>query len=354
MSKLSKTINLGVIGCGIAAERHLEVLARTSGIRVTAVADVDGERLARVAKRFGIAHTTADYRSLIGRGDVEAVVVAVPTQFHAEVGVAVLEAGKHLFMEKPLAATLEDCDRLVACGARARGRAMVGFNMRFHRLVRRAREMVQGGALGAVKAIKSSFTHWRTDPPAWKKQRAAGGGVIANEGVHHLDLWRFLMGSGIVEVAAASQSSAELEDETTVVTARMANGALASGTFSLKTSPGNEIELFGERGRLCVSLYRFDGLEFFSNQTLPGDIGDRLRKLAATAMELPRLVPTLRKGGDFVASYDAEWRHFLDCVREGRAPDCTLEDGRRAVEAALAAVESVRSGRVVPMTRGVA
>jgi predicted dehydrogenase len=352
MSEKIRTIHVGMIGCGVAAERHLAVLARTPGVRVVAVADVDGERLARVAKLFGIARTTADYRHLLGRGDVEAVVVAVPTEFHAEAGVAALEAGKHLLMEKPLAATLEDCDRLVACGARARARAMVGFNMRFHRLARLAREMVQDGAIGAVKAVKSSFTHWRTAPSAWKRQRTAGGGVILNESVHHLDLWRFLLGSEIAEVAAASQSSAEMEDETAVVTARMANGALATGAFSLKTSPDNAIGLYGERGRLCVSLYRFDGLEFFSNQTLPGDIGDRLRKMAATAMELPRRIPTIRRGGDFAASYDAEWRHFLDCVREGRNPGCSLEDGRHAVRAALAAVESARSGRVVPVTEG--
>lgn len=348
MAEQIKSVRLGLIGCGrVAEERHLPILARVPGIQVIAATDVDAERLGRIARRFEIAHAHADYRALLDRTDVDAVAILAPTQFHAEIGCAALDAGKHLFIEKPLATSLRECDELIAHAARARVKTMVGFNMRSHRLVRRAREMIQNGRLGTIKAIKSSFTHWRPTPPSWKRKRASGGGVVINEAIHHFDLWRFFLQCEIVQVFAVSQPSNQYEDETTIITARMANGALATGVFSLMTSQNNEIEFFGAAGRAYLSLYRFDGLEYFSNQTLPGDVSDRLRKIAAGVQEIPGLLPTFRHGGDFLASYDLAWRHFVDCIRQDRSPECTFEDGKRTVQVALAAIASIEAGRPV-------
>jgi predicted dehydrogenase len=215
--------------------------------------------------------------------------------------------------------------------------------------VQRARRFIKTGALGRIKAIRSVFTHHRTgeDAQEWHRKPELGGGVSFNEAVHHFDLWRYLLESDVKEVFSFSRPSAAYEDETSITTAFLANGALATGVFSLMTGMNNEIEIYGEAGRLCLSFYKFDGFEFFSNSTYPGDIKDRVKKAAAALRELPRAIPVMRRGGDFGTTFCGLWRHFADCIYQDKRSECTLEDGKQAVRIALAVRESVSKGHVV-------
>ena len=103
----------------------------------------------------------------------------------------------------------------------------------------------------------------------------------------------------------------------------------------------------GDQGRLFVSCYRFDGLQFCSNSTYPGSIRDRLNKLGQTFIHLKKGAQGIRQGGDFKVSFHLEWKHFAECIRENVQPGCTIDDGTRAVEIALAAIDSADSGRSV-------
>jgi predicted dehydrogenase len=341
------TIRLGIIGCGrVAEERHLPALRRLPQIRVVATADPDPRRGSRLADRFGAAHRLSDYRALLDLTDVDAVAVLTPTSSHAEVGLAALEAGKHVLVEKPLALNLAECDRLIARAARSDRRVVVGFNLRWHRLVRRARAFLETGALGRIKAIRSVYTHNRLgdQAPEWHRKLELGGGVSFNEGVHHFDLWRYFAGSDVEEVFSFSTPSPYYEDETSAITARMSDGTLATGIFTFRTGPNSEVEIYGDSGRLCLSLYRFDGFGFFPNSGYPGNLGDRLRQAVAALGGVPEAIPMLLRGGDFQATFDGLWRHFIDCVSLGQPSQCTLEDGRSSLRIALAATESARSG----------
>ena len=343
-------VGIGIIGCGkVAWERHLPALAHLKDARVVAAAEPDAARLKSVADRFGIAQRFTDYRALLDRNDVDAIAVLTPTGSHPEIGLAALDAGKHVLMEKPLALTLDECDRLIAGGAHSTKKSVVCFNLRWHRLVRRARAFIATGALGRIKAIRSTFAHYRLgfDAPDWHRKLALGGGVTLNDGVHHFDLWRWLLGSEVTRIFAASTPSEYFEDETSTVSAQMANGALASAVFTFKTSPASEVEIYGEAGRLYLSCYRFDGLEFFPHSIYPGNIADRVKKTLAAVKELPHAIRTARLGGDFQSTFCGLWRHFLDCIRRDHPSECTLQDGKRAVEIALAAVKSASSGEPV-------
>ena len=275
-----------------------------------------------------------------------------PTQSHAEIGLAALDAGKHVLIEKPLALTLAECDQLITRGAHSSCKVVVGFNLRWHRLVRRARTFIRTGALGRIKAIRSAYTHYRLgeNAPDWHRKRELGGGVSFNEAVHHFDLWRYLLESEAVQVFSFSRPSAYYDDETNVTTACLTNGALATGIFTFMTSANSEVEIYGESGRLYLSCYRFDGLEFFSHATYPGNIGDRLRKTVLALRGLPQAIPVMRQGGDFAATFCGLWRHFVDCIYEDKPSECTLEDGKHALRIALAAVESASLGQPVQIT----
>lgn len=348
-------LRTGIIGCGrVAWERHLPAIAGNTAIEVTAAADTDGSRSARLAGKLGAAHAFTDYRDLLARPDVDAVAVLTPTASHAEIGLAALDAGKHLFIEKPLALNLGDCDRLIERAARTNLKVIVGFNLRWHRLICEARELLARGWVGRIKAIRSTYTHDRTgaDAPDWHRVLALGGGVSFNEAVHHFDLWRHLAGGAIDQVYALSMPSDQYEDETSVVTGRLDNGVLATGVFTFRSGPNSELEIFGESGRLVISMYRFDGLEFYPHSLYPGNLADRGKKAIASVAALPRAVPALRKGGEFQASFDGLWRHIADCVLNDRPPQCTLEDGKSSLRVALAAVESMCSGRPASLREG--
>jgi myo-inositol 2-dehydrogenase/D-chiro-inositol 1-dehydrogenase len=341
-------VRLGVVGCGRVTElRHLPALGRTDGVEVVALSDVDGARLGRVAERFGVERRYGDYRELIGGGGVDAVAVCVPPGLHAEVALASLAAGKHTFVEKPLALSLEECDLLSerASAAPSLG-VMVGFNMRWHRLAREARERVRSGEVGEVKLVRTVFTsgiRLGGDFAEWRKGRATGGGVLFELGTHHFDLLRFLLGTEVEEVYASSPPP----DETATVAARTSGGAQVVSAFSEGTGENHEVEIYGDRGWLRVACYRADGMERFSLRQYPGSPGTRAGKLRRTLRELPRLVGQLRRGGDYVTSYAGEWRHFADAILKGEPPESTLEDGRRALEIVLAALEASGTGRAV-------
>jgi myo-inositol 2-dehydrogenase/D-chiro-inositol 1-dehydrogenase len=352
MENRSGSVKLGLIGCGNVAEnRHLPALQSLQDAEVVAAADINPDRLKQVADRFHIERRYPDFRALLSDPAVRAVAVCVPAQFHVEVALAALDTGKHLFIEKPLALSLDECDRLIGRAAQSPSKVIVGFNLRWHRLVRQAREIIQRGTLGSLKSLRSVITsRFRENEPEWVSRRELGGGVLIELAVHSFDLWRFLLQSEIEQVFAMSRSE-QWDDETATVTARMANGVLASAVFSKGTGESNETEIYGQDGRLHIFCYRFDGLEFSPSWSFPGSVRTRLGRMAHTLKELPQAASAIRQGGNYVASYQAEWRHFIDSIQQDTPVESSLEDGRRALQVVLAAVESASLGQPVQVAQ---
>ena len=263
MSKRSKSVKLGVIGCGQVTEhKHLVVLQHLPDVEVVAAADTDPARLTLVADRFRITHRYTDYKALLDDPAVEAVAVCVPARAHAEVAMSAIEAKKHLLIEKPLALCLDDCDLLIERAKHASVKIMVGFHMRWHRLVRSAREMIREGKLGVLESLRTVWNspiRYDGSLPSWRYQRASGGGALVEIAVHHFDLWRFLLGSEVTEVFAMSRFEKQV-DETATVSARMSDSVLVTSFFSERTGHDSEVEIYGRAGRLRVSCLRFDGL----------------------------------------------------------------------------------------------
>lgn len=346
-------LRVGFVGSGAVTQHyHLPALKAMADVQVVATADVDEARAAAAARLFRVPRHYADVRDLLRDADVEAVAVCVPPQWHAEIGLAALDAGRHLFVEKPVTLTLEECDRLAARAAGAQRHVMVGFNFRWHRLIRRARAMIRQGVIGRPEAVRSLFTtglHVGAQGLGWRRQRGTGGGAFYDLGVHHFDLWRYLTGLEVEEVFAVSRSQAS-EDGIASVTATMTGGIVAEALFSSRTSEANEVEIFGPEGSLRVACYRYDGLALLPASIGPGAVRTRLRRAAAGLRELPLAVWRMRTGGEILHMYREEWRHFAASIRANSPPECTLEDGRRALEISLAAAASASRSRPVKVS----
>jgi predicted dehydrogenase len=343
-------VRLGLIGCGRVVEQcHLPALKAVRDIEVVAVSDSDPSRLEKIADRLNAPQRYIDYRTMLTDGAVDAVAVCAPPQFHLDMGLAVLDAGKHLFLEKPIALSLDDADRLVERATTAATKTMTGFNWRWHRLVRRAQEIVAAGELGNVAAVHSEFssaTASGVQASDWLYREDLGGGVLFDLGIHHFHLWRFMLQSSVEEVFAKRSRKGSAYESITV-TASMANGALITSLFSHGISNINEIEICGTKGRLSLSCYRPDSFRLQRDSAPAGAVRGWIDGTLAALRNAPRVASHLFNGGDVIGSYAAEWRHFVESVRNNSAVECDLEDGRNALSVTLAAARSLSAGDAV-------
>jgi myo-inositol 2-dehydrogenase / D-chiro-inositol 1-dehydrogenase len=342
-------VRLAIVGCGqVATGLHLPALRHVRDICVAAVADVDEARARAAADRYHVPQAFRDVTSLLANAQPDAVAVCVPPQYHREVARAVLEAKKHVFIEKPLTLSQVECEELVASAERSGMQAMCGFNYRWHPLIAEARQLISRGALGSVSIVRSAFIargKFDTMTDHWRNVRREGGGVYWDLAVHHFDLWRFLVGSEAQEICTIGASGSR-DDEKATISARMSNGVCAGGVFCYGSNDTNELEIYGSQGCLRLSLYRYDGLEFLPKTRLGSSLATRARKLAGSASRLPRVLLQSPRGGTLLSSYREEWSYFAQHIVNNKPVQCsTLDDGRRAVQMVLAAIESADSGR---------
>jgi predicted dehydrogenase len=334
-------VGVGIVGCGeVSGAKHLPVFARIAGARVTAVCDLEPDRAAAAAARFGVAHVACSAEELVTRDDVNVVAVLTSPASHAGLAIAALEAGRHVYVEKPLALSVEECEAMVGAARRSGCVAVTGFHMRFHRLVREAKEIVWAGRLGAIESIRLVWHSPRGDAPMphWKTVRAEGGGALVEIGVHHLDMVRFLLADEFAEVVAQTRDGVR-EDECATIMGRTVGGVLVTGEFSERSPHEIEIVVSGRDALLRVDCLRFDGLEVRGGREVPGAPSYRLRRMAATARALPTGVRLQRRGSDYLRSYEGIWRHVIECVERSQAPEVTFEDGLRATQALQAALK---------------
>jgi len=333
-------LRIGFLGCGRAtATLHLPALRRVDAVEVVALADVDEARARELAAAHGVARVHPDAAALAADDDVDLVAVCTPPRHHALPAHTALDAGRHVFVEKPLCLDLDEADALVRAAADRPDRlCAVGFNLRRHRQVVAAREALAEGRLGRLAMIR---THWTAAvrPPGWRASAADGGVALWEMGVHHLDLWRHLTGEEPRRITAAG------DEAVLVMSAVTDGGTLLATTVADGTSDANEVELVGERGRLTLTLYRGDGPRWVPAGQAGGGVGVRLSAAARAARTLPRQARAARAGGDYVLSFVAEWEALARAARgETGAPPATFEDGRRAVALALAAQRALRAG----------
>jgi len=336
-------LSLAVIGCGRVAELcHVPALQTLADVQLVALVDRDLDRLNTLADQLGVLRRYDDYRAVLHDTRIDIVAICTPPQCHAEIGLAVLDAGKHLFMEKPLALCLDDADRLVDRAAASHCKAFVGFNFRWHPLVRRARRIIDQGGLGQIETMHTVFTSRTAFAPQaseWRNRADLGGGVLLDLGIHHFDLWRFLTQSEVDEVVTY-QHTDDAGIECATVSAVMGNGTLVTGSFTHGLSDTNEVEICGRKGRLRFSCYRHGSLRVSENCAPQGALGDRLSKVIHALRSVSHAVSQWRQGGGVIASYRGEWQHFVDAIKDASPVGSSFADGRSALQVALATVES--------------
>ncbi len=323
-------VRLGVVGCGaIATTVHLRNARRLSGVDVTAIADASDDALERAARLAPGAsrHRTAE--ELLAQRDVDAVVVTTPSDTHASIARAVLAARRHLYLEKPVATTIDD--GLMVADAQEQGVvATVGFNRRFHPLVQAAAARLARGDLGPVVSMRSRFEEPLAGPalPAWKRVRATGGGAPLDLGSHHVDLARHLLGADLTAERADIRSVHTESDDCTLW--------FHAGPCEV------EIECSFVRGRADTVVLVDEAGRSMELDRYAGTLTVRGRRARGTRLVLSRTRAILRPLAD--PSYRPALRAFADRVRGSEIPLPTLDDGLASLRAVLAAEASADRG----------
>ncbi len=319
-SKATGEVGVAVIGTGaIATGFHLPNLARISGCRLVALANRSGQKAKQWGRRFEAAYCTTDYHDILKDPGVDAVIIATRHHLHKEMALAAIAAGKHVFVEKPLALTVADCDEICDAASAQGVLLTVGFNRRFAPLALAAKASAQKmpgpkTLLYRCNAGTLPQDHWTLDP-------VEGGGRILGEAVHFFDFARWMLEDNPVSIRAermdADHPAYENDSLTTLL--RFAGGSLAVIVYSGAGSGllGKErLELFGGGASLVLEDYRT-----LTHYGVPG------KDMAVRHVD---------KG------LGALLRHFITAVQGRETLSVTGQDGRWATYIAEEALRQAR------------
>ncbi len=331
---MTEELRIGLIGCGGQARLNLcPALKVNEGIRLVACADVDGAAAQKLAAMFGFERSYRDYREMLAEEKLEAVVVVIPHSLLKEASIATLEAGCHLFVEKPMAMNVREAREILAAASKAKRRIMVGYCMRFAEGRMRLKELVEAGAIGEPTSVVAGkgmgrLSRWLLDPKM-------GGGQLLFLGVHITDqvLWT-LKSQGRTVYAQIDWDKETGVDETSVYTVRFANGIPASFTVSMKAGYQYDyLEVLGSQGRVRA--------EWRSNIVYV--VSNTVKEYATPTTIMPRNMGIAPMSEMFIGEM-GEW---VASLKEGREAAITGQDGLRVLEVMDAVVESARKGQPV-------
>ena len=336
-------LGVGVVGLGEIGQVHLRGLQRAPELaRVLAVADPD-PRLRRAAADAAVA--CASLAELLTVDGVRAVVICVPHNLHRDLALAAIAAGRHVLLEKPMALSVADCDEIITAAAAAGVHVGVSHNQLFYPPHRRARQLLQCGALGRPLLLRmrlgigGKFAGWRADPAA------TGGGLLFDAGVHRFYLARALFGE-VEDVLALADAAPEQGEDLAVVALRFRSGALGTIEANYHCPPrafDDSIEICCSDGALYISGCEAD-FEGFRT-------GPPLRRYDG-AWHDEHVAP-----GDWEQSVQASVQAFVRALSAGEAPPVDGRDGRATVELiqrVYALTRRAPGSRGAPASRGVA
>jgi myo-inositol 2-dehydrogenase / D-chiro-inositol 1-dehydrogenase len=339
------TLKVGLIGCGhIAQWVHVPVLTHLPDVALVALAETDPERLEKTRHFVPKAAVFDHYEKLLEMDEVEAVIICLPNPLHGEATIASLQQGKHVYLEKPLATSLEQARRVLEVWQGTRLAGMIGFNYRFNPLYRAIQQHLKVGSLGNLVGGRSIFSTTGRNLPDWVQTRSTGGGALLNLASHHADLISFFFGQKVQEVFA-SVRSLHSDEDSAMLQVKLSDGLIVQSFFSISSIEEDRFEVYGHGGKLFVDRYRSLCVEI-SGPTVDSIRLGQLWRGLKTLTHAPYLLKKFRAPGH-EPSYREALTHFVTAARYHRPASPDFYDGMRSLMLTEAAEESARAGRPV-------
>lgn len=265
-----KQINWGFIGCGEVTEKKSgPAFNLIPGSRVVAVMSRNPEKAQSYAERHGIPHWYSDAWDLIQNPDVNAIYIATPPSSHATYAIMAMKAGKTVYVEKPLAASYADCQRINHVSQQTGVKCFVAYYRRYLEYFKKVKQLVDEGAIGNIINVQIRFAvpprdlDYNEHDKPWRVQRdIAGGGYFYDLAPHQIDLLQMILGP-ITKVHGFSQNRGHLYETEDTVSAsfEFADGLPGSGSWCFvahESAFTDRIELIGDKGQICFSVFTYD------------------------------------------------------------------------------------------------
>ena len=327
-------LRIGVIGLGWFGEIHCETIVGVPELELAALCTRTPDRLSAMAAKFGIAKAFTDYRELLADPEIDAVSICTMWDQHTEPAIAALVAGKHVFLEKPMASTVADCQAILDAAATADGILLVGHICRFNPRYRMAKQAIERGAIGRIVSLSSR----RNIPAAWTPEILNKIGPIVGDAIHDTDLMLWFTGDRIVSAYAQTVDVRGLKHPDIGQTMyRFAGGATATleTVWCMPEKTPFDIDermtIIGTEGFLHVQ------------DTFPN-----LGIVSPDGFHSPDTTYWPEFDGVRGGALREEFSYFARCALSGTPPQMGRpEDAQAALAATLAAEESARTAQVV-------
>jgi predicted dehydrogenase len=332
-------VRIGVLGTGIIIrDFHMLTLQNNPKAEVVAAGNLHAESLERLGRQFNIPRTYADFEEMAGDPNIDAVVIGLPNYLHAPVTIQMLEAGKHVLCEKPMAMSVAEGEQMIQAARRTGRRLMIAHMWRFDREILWLRDLVASGQLGKIFKVKSHaiWLYEGPRPRSWFVQpKLAGGGALADMGVHSIDTLRFVLGGArptkVFANIATHFEDIELDDTATLLL------EFEGGIAGLVEAGWYHLYADGLEG--YTQVYGTKGYA----RALPSELHTHVAGVwSVTHPKMPK-----RQQQCDMPMYQAQMDYFVDCVLHGREPTPGGTDGLWAMRVLEAAYRSAEIGQVV-------
>lgn len=340
-------LKAAVVGTGwIARDYHIPNYKKLEDVELVAVCDIDQERAETIARQFEVEHVYTDHRRLLEKHKLDVVDVCTPNYAHCEVSVDALESGANVICEKPMAMSVQECEKMIAAANKAGRLLTVGFHFRFMPAMEQLKRVIEDGLLGDIYYSRGLYLR-RSGIPGWgvfHMKEKSGGGPFIDLGVHVVDLLLWLMGNPkpVTVSGCTFQKFGKRDDligtewptdwkreefdveDLAAAFVRLDNGAVLTVETSwasyIEPKSSSTMMLLGNRGGVSASPVKIHS------------------QMSGAHVDIaPQFIPE----GD---PYLAEIKHFVDCIKGNREPRVKAEQALEVQRIADGVYESSRKG----------
>ena len=331
-------LGTAVLGLGRVGPGHVRVVADNPRARLVAIADADAAKLERTAAGHPGCAAVADYRDVLARDDVQAVMICLPHWLHEQAAIDAVKAGKHVLIEKPLAVSLEECNRIAEVVNASNVTFTIGHTQHFYPLVMAAKQLLDSQRVGrTIMAIDSWYKpHNPEQRPLWLLDRKLGGGMLLMDGTHMIDRLLWHLGGKVVSVKAMNGNPVYPEipaDDTAMAFLQFDNGIVATiSRIAYRTGITQYgADYFGTMGQLKYRL----------------PYGPHGEKGLWTGQDEVWTPVEVADNDPLADQFDS----FLDAIASGDTPAVTVDHGREVIRVMEAIERSGETGREIYLER---
>ncbi len=338
-------LNIVLIGCGRIAVRHAELLGAglINGAKLVAVCDIDKNKAEKFGSKYGVNYYDSFQEMMKIEQNIDAVSILTPSGMHAEHTIALATYKKHIIVEKPMALTLEDADKMIRVCDENGIRLFVIKQNRYNLPVVKLREALITGRFGKL-VMGTVRIRWCRDQryydqDEWRGTWAMDGGVFTNQASHHVDLLEWLMGDVESVFAKSATQLVDIEvEDTGVALLKFKSGALGVVEATTATRPNDlegSISILGEKGSVEIGGFAVNEIRHWSFK-------DGIEEDEIVKRDFSTNPPDVYGFG-----HKAYYEHVVDCIENGGKALVDGLEGRRSLELIMAIYESIETGEEV-------